>query len=97
MEQYIANPILLLLSALWVLPWKGIALWQAARRSTKFWFILILVVNTFGILEILYIFVLKDVQWKKEYQRLRRVLKLSASADTESEPNKFKKTSKRKS
>lgn len=42
--------------ALWTIPWKGVALWKAARNRSKIWFIIILVVNTLGILEILYIF-----------------------------------------
>lgn len=41
----------------WVLVWKGMALWKAARREDKWWFIALLVVNTVGILEILYIYV----------------------------------------
>ncbi len=36
---------------------KGIALWKAARGGQKKWFIVLLVVNTMGILELLYIFV----------------------------------------
>lgn len=41
----------------WVLAWKGLALWKAARENQKWWFIPLLVVNTLGILEILYIYV----------------------------------------
>lgn len=41
----------------WVLPWKGWALWRAAQRCQKIWFVVLLVLNTIGILEILYIFV----------------------------------------
>jgi len=44
------------LATLWVLPWKGWALWLAARRKEKWWFIALLVVNTLAILEIIYIF-----------------------------------------
>ncbi len=44
---------------LWELVWKGIALWKAARESQKYWFIAILVLNTAGILPILYIFLFK--------------------------------------
>jgi len=40
----------------WSIIWKGIALWKSARRSQKWWFIVLLVVNTLGILEIIYIF-----------------------------------------
>ncbi len=41
---------------LWSIPWKGVALWNAARLSHKKWFIIILLANTLGILEIFYIF-----------------------------------------
>lgn len=34
---------------------KGFALWHAARNSQKYWFIGLLVINTLGILEIVYI------------------------------------------
>lgn len=34
---------------------KGLALWHAARRSEKWWFIILLVVNTIGILELIYL------------------------------------------
>lgn len=41
----------------WAIVWKGWALWRAAKNNSKGWFIALLVVNTLGILEILYIFV----------------------------------------
>jgi hypothetical protein len=47
---------LVLALTFWSLAWKGIALWKAARLSQKIWFIALLVVNTIGILEIIYIF-----------------------------------------
>lgn len=50
--------ILLILAIIWVLPWKGYALWLSARRKQKWWFIIILVVNTLAILEIVYIFLI---------------------------------------
>jgi hypothetical protein len=40
----------------WTIPWKGVALWKAARLSHKKWFIVILLANTIGILDIFYIF-----------------------------------------
>jgi hypothetical protein len=48
--------ILFALSA-WSIMWKGLALWRAAKKSEKKWFILLLIINTVGILEILYLFV----------------------------------------
>lgn len=41
---------------IWSLIWKGIALWKSARNNSQTWFIILLIVNTLGILEILYIF-----------------------------------------
>ena len=48
---------LFMLLAVWSLVWKGFALWKAARNTSKVWFVVLLLVNTVGILEILYIFV----------------------------------------
>ena len=35
----------LVLAAIWTIPWKGVALWKAARRGEKIWFIILLVVG----------------------------------------------------
>ncbi|WP_440944802.1 DUF5652 family protein [Methanosarcina sp. T3] len=51
---------LILILVLWELFWKGIALWKAARESQRYWFIAILILNTAGILPILYIFLFKE-------------------------------------
>lgn len=48
--------VLVLLLITWSLVWKGLALWHAARLGHKAWFVALLVVNTLGILEIIYIF-----------------------------------------
>lgn len=42
---------------IWSIVWKGIALWKAARLNDKAWFIVLLIVNTVGILEIFYIYI----------------------------------------
>jgi len=39
----------------WAVTWKGIALWHAARNRQLVWYIVLLVVNTVGILEIVYL------------------------------------------
>ena len=49
-------PMLLLL-IIWSIIWKGIALWRAARLGSQAWFVILLIVNTFGVLEIIYLFV----------------------------------------
>jgi len=42
---------------IWSIIWKGIALWKAAKNGDAGWFVAMLVINTVGILEILYIYV----------------------------------------
>ena len=54
-EVLLSLPVLLLILA-WTLPWKGVALWKVAKNSQKKWFIALLVLNTFALLEIIYIF-----------------------------------------
>jgi methionyl-tRNA synthetase len=43
------------IAAVWTLSWKGVALWRAARNQSVAWFVILLIVNTLGILEIIYI------------------------------------------
>ena len=50
-------PTVLFIIFLWSLLWKGLALWKAARNGSKAWYIALLIINTIGILEILYIYV----------------------------------------
>jgi len=58
MEQFpIQNQWIIWLAVLWTIPWKGVTLWKAAKNNHKWWFVALLVINTLGILEILYIFV----------------------------------------
>ena len=40
---------------LWTIIIKGYALWHAARNGQKEWFIALLVINTLGILELVYL------------------------------------------
>lgn len=71
-----------LLLLVWSLIWKGIALWKSARLKHKAWFIVLLILNTIGILEILYIFVFskccdsacckKEIKSNKNIKRRRR-------------------------
>ncbi len=52
------NPTFVTILVIWSLFWKGIALWKAARKEHVSWFIILLFVNTFGLLDIAYIFYL---------------------------------------
>ena len=48
-------PVIIIL-ALWEAVWKVIAMWKSARNNHLAWFICIALINTAGILPIVYIF-----------------------------------------
>lgn len=61
------NPLFWVL-AIWSLVWKGFALWKASQAKEKWWFIALFVINTFGLLEIFYIFIwTRREVWQKKH------------------------------
>jgi len=60
-----------IVAMLWTLPWKGYALWTASKAGHKRWFIALVILNTFAILDIYYIFYVA----KKTPKDMIRVLK----------------------
>lgn len=40
----------------WSLAWKGASLWRAARNGSKPWFVALLLSNTLGVLDAIYLF-----------------------------------------
>jgi methionyl-tRNA synthetase len=55
LSAFLLQPYILLPLIIWSLFWKGLALWKAGTRKEKIWFIILLLVNTIGILEIIYL------------------------------------------
>lgn len=67
MEQFlIENSWVIWLALIWTIPWKGMALWRAAKLNHKWWFIALLILNTLAVLEILYIFVFSKIKEKQK-------------------------------
>lgn len=67
-DSIFKNPFFIafiIVAIFWSLIWKGIALWKAARDNDLVWYIILLIFNTVGILEIIYIFVFS----KKEVEK----------------------------
>lgn len=48
-------PVIIIL-ALWTIFWKGVSMWHAARKNDSTWFVILLIFNTLGILEMFYLF-----------------------------------------
>ena len=49
------DPTAFLVTTIWILIWKGLALWYASRYKQKFWFVVVFLTNTLGVLPILYL------------------------------------------
>lgn len=55
--------IVLIILAVWAIPWKIYAVWLAAKHNHKKWFVALLLLNTMAILEIFYIFYILKKKW----------------------------------
>ena len=49
------TPGLFTLIIIWSIAWKAAATWHAARNSQLGWFIALFIINTAGVLEIIYL------------------------------------------
>ena len=58
MNNILSQPQFYLPFLIWSLAWKGFALWKSAGKKQLIWFVILLVINTSGLLEIAYIFFL---------------------------------------
>jgi hypothetical protein len=58
--------LILVLLVVWSLTWKGMALWRSARRGHKVWFVVFLLVNTLGILEMVYVLAIAPRSGKRQ-------------------------------
>ena len=77
------RPVLLIvvitLIILWTLLWKGFSLWNAAIYRQKGWFFILLIINTLGILEIVYLIWFKGRRKPREKTSKTVTVELSTS------------------
>ena len=52
----------IIIISIWSAVWKGLALWRSARQKNLGWFLAFLIINTAGILEIIYLFLVAKKQ-----------------------------------
>lgn len=57
-----------ILSVIWTIPWKGLALWKSAKKGDRIWFVILLLVNTLAILEIVYLFIFSKEKTEESAQ-----------------------------
>ena len=59
----------LLALVVWSLFWKGLALWHSGRKGQAWWFVIMLVLNTVGILEIIYLFAVLKLNFSDLFKK----------------------------
>jgi len=60
---------LIVVLLIWTLVWTLLALWKSAEKKHIAWFIVMGILNTAGILEILYIFIFSKLGKDKEVKK----------------------------
>lgn len=55
-----------IIMSIWSLVWKGLALWRASQLKQPGWFVILLIINSLGILEIIYLLVTNKQMPKKD-------------------------------
>jgi len=55
MELLVQYQAYIAIALIWSIVWKGLALWRAARLKQVGWYIALLILNTIGLFEIIYL------------------------------------------
>jgi len=91
--------LIVLVFVVWTVFWKGWALWIAARKGEVWWFLAILIINTAGILEIIYIFFFKKLvfnfntkKFEERTEKVSEIKKEEPIVETTYEPIKEEKS-----
>ena len=59
--------VLIVLAVIWSGIWKAFALYRAGKVHDPGWFVLLLILNTAGILDIFYLFMISKRQSRRQY------------------------------
>lgn len=78
LQTLLQNDYVLVGLGIWELTWKGFALWKAARNNHKFWFVPLLIVNSVGLLPIIYLSIdrykNRDLKKVTIFSRIKKLL-----------------------
>jgi hypothetical protein len=55
MDAFYTSPFFIFY-ILWATLWQGLALWRAAKLGQRNWFVIMLILNTAGLLQLAYLF-----------------------------------------
>ena len=99
-EAYINQPpawliFLFMVVVIWEIIWKGVGLWYAGKQKQKGWFVAILLLNTLGLLPIVYLAFFRKKEEEKDLAHFARAHEEHLKAQL-LKPSKPKRSSKRK-
>ena len=66
LSVFLKNQIVIAFFLFWEIVWKGLALWKSAKKGQKYWFIALLIVNSLGLLPIVYLLIDKYSKKSKD-------------------------------
>lgn len=78
MQANILINVLVALVMVWTILWKCYSVWVASKNNDKKWFIALVIFNTAGILDIIYIFGVAKKKWpevKSAFSRIPNIFK----------------------
>lgn len=65
---------LLIIILVWTAIWKLLGLWKSARNNHPIWFVALALINTVGILPILYIYVFSGIRKKEKKHHHKKTI-----------------------
>ena len=100
-DYYINQPpiwliVSILIIMLWEMLWKGIGLWNAGKLKQKGWFIAILLLNTAGILPIIYLVFFQKKEDEKDLAHFAKAHEESLKAQLLKQSTPKKRTLRKK-
>ena len=64
--NYTTFLVTIIVISIWDIFWKATAAWKASKRGSKMWFVVLIVLNTAGILPIIYLLCIKKKKVKQD-------------------------------
>ncbi len=65
--------LILVLLIIWSVLWKCYSVWTAVKRNEKWWFVALILFNTAGILDMIYIFGVAKKKWSDIEKLISRI------------------------
>ena len=69
----LGKSLIIAVGVVWSVFWKCYSTWTAAKHNHKKWFVALIIFNTFGILDMIYIFGVVKKKWSDVSNTVSRI------------------------